>query len=160
VLKVLDERERLVEPMKQLAPLLIVGRASESNGVVLKAIPLDQQEEHIRSLDAPRQCQRLEAGDSADDRFRLGKRRAELIAHPSSNWQQCMLNDHPTTLDADWRRPSLASVADRRVQLHLAANVEEVVLRLMQRMYRNPPQRPFARLRVVVDHCAIPVVVG
>lgn len=86
LLKVLDEWERLVEPMKQLAPLLIVGRAPESNCVVFKAIPFDQQEEHIRSLEAPRQCQRLETGDSADDRFRFGKRRAELIAHPSSDW--------------------------------------------------------------------------
>jgi hypothetical protein len=60
--------------MKQLAPLLIVGRAPESNGVVLKAIPFDQQEEHIGSLEAPRQCQRLKTGASADDRFRFGKR--------------------------------------------------------------------------------------
>jgi hypothetical protein len=29
--EMLDERERLVEPMEQLAPVLIVGRASKSD---------------------------------------------------------------------------------------------------------------------------------
>jgi hypothetical protein len=53
VLEVLDERERLVEPMEQFAPLLIVGGASESGGVVFKTIPFDQQQEHVWSLDAP-----------------------------------------------------------------------------------------------------------
>jgi hypothetical protein len=34
------------------------------------------------------------------------------------------------------------------------------VLRLVQRVYRDPSQRPFASFRVVVDHRAVPVVGG
>src|ERR1700739_1222422 len=42
----------------------------------------------------------------------------------------------------------------------LAANVEEVVLCLVHRMYCDPPQRALASLWVVVNNCAIPVVGG
>jgi hypothetical protein len=41
---------------------------------------------------------------------------------------------------------------------HLAANVEEVVDRLVQGVCRDPAQRPLMRFWVVVDHGAIPVV--
>ena len=34
------------------------------------------------------------------------------------------------------------------------------MLRLVQRVYRDPSQRPFASFRVVVDHRAVPVVGG
>jgi hypothetical protein len=44
--------------------------------------------------------------------------------------------------------------------MDLTANVQEVVLRLMHRMYCDPPQRAFASFWVVVDNCAIPVVGG
>jgi hypothetical protein len=85
LLEMLDKREGLVEPVEQIAPPLIVGRSSESDGVVFKTIPVDQQQEHIWSLDAPRQGQRPEAGHSADDRFRIGKRRPKLLAHAGPN---------------------------------------------------------------------------
>lgn len=44
--------------------------------------------------------------------------------------------------------------------MDLTANVQEVVLRLMHRVYCDPPQRAFASFWVVVDSCAIPVVGG
>jgi hypothetical protein len=50
----------------------------------------------------------------------------------------------------------MSAVAESRSDL--AANVEEVVLRLMHRMHCDPTQRPFASFWVVVNNCAIPVV--
>lgn len=53
-LEMLDEWERFVKSMEQLTPLPIFGRASESYGVVVKAVPFDQWQEHIWSFDIPR----------------------------------------------------------------------------------------------------------
>lgn len=39
----------------------------------------------------------------------------------------------------------------------LAADIEEMMVHLVDGVHRNPPQRSFARLRVVVDDAARPV---
>jgi hypothetical protein len=43
VLVAIDDWERLVEVMKELAPLLLLRRASEPLGVILEAFPLDEE---------------------------------------------------------------------------------------------------------------------
>ena len=41
--KVLDGRERSVEPMQELTPLVVLGALTEPEGVILQGIPVDEQ---------------------------------------------------------------------------------------------------------------------
>ena len=44
------------------------------------------------------------------------------------------------------------------LSIDLAANVEQVVLDIVDGMDSEPPQLPFVNFGVVVDHCAVPIV--
>jgi hypothetical protein len=52
---VLDRRERVVEAVKQPAPLLVARRLAEALRVVFEPLPRDEQEIAVRRLDAPLQ---------------------------------------------------------------------------------------------------------
>ena len=56
----LDHRE-------QGAPLLVLGRTAEPLGVILEAIPFDEEQIAARVLDTTRKAERLEAGHRRDD---------------------------------------------------------------------------------------------
>src|SRR5450830_936584 len=58
---VLHDGERVVEPVEQPAPLLILGRAAEAVRVVFQSFPLDQQQVRPRALSTAREPETQEA---------------------------------------------------------------------------------------------------
>lgn len=96
----LDERERVIEPVEQLAPLPVLLRLSEADGVVFKAIPLHEKQVGVSGLHRSRERQRLKAGHGGDDHLRFYKRRLELTFHAGRDGKDRVFGDHRTILPA------------------------------------------------------------
>ena len=91
---VLDDRERLVEVVEQLAPLLISGRSAEALGVVLERLPLHEEQVSGRTFQAAGQRQAEEAALRRDDLSRLGEGSLEVGLAAGDDGQDGLFEDH------------------------------------------------------------------
>lgn len=99
-----DRGKRVVEVMQQLPPLPVASGFSEADGVVFQRFPLDEQEICTRALHAPLQLQADEAGGLRNDRLGNRERILEIRFESGLDIQECVLENHETTLRLGFER--------------------------------------------------------